>query len=290
MFKTKLGRIFSGLGIVLLVVIAGYLAVRPLHLRWGASAAEVSRAMPGDLAGRRWTRAITVNATPEQLWPWLAQWGQGRGGWYSYDWLENLFGLNIHSATRIMPEYQNPAIGDPICMGEGVCTSFVSMIEPQQWFAWQASDENGTPMWTYTLGLLPMDATHTRLIMRESFADEAMPAVAILILEIPDTVMMQKALHSVKQRAEGRPESAYTTMYEIALWSAALLMGLIAAGLFVYRQDWRKPLATGVAAVGVLLVITFLFPPLWLRGLFNLGLLAGLVWSFQPPPTKTEAY
>ncbi|MBN1583386.1 MAG: hypothetical protein JXA89_21935 [Anaerolineae bacterium] len=277
----KLKRFFVGLGVVLLVLILGYLVIRPWHLRWGATAEEVSRAMPGDLAGRRWTRALTVAATPEQIWPWLVQWGQGRGGWYSYDWLENLFGLDIHSAARIMPEHQNPAIGDAICMGANVCVSFVSVIEPNHWFGWQASDENNKPMWSYTLGLFAVDATHTRLVMRESFDKEAMPPAITFATEIPDVVMMQKALDTVKRRAEGRSGSVFTTLYEILVWLSALVMGLIAGVLFINRKDWRKPLATGVAAVIVLLVLTFAFPPLWLRGVLDLGLLIGLVWSFR---------
>ena len=280
MKHTKLKRIFGGLGIVLLVLVLGYTAIRPLHLNWGATTEEVSRAMPGDLNGARWTRAITVDATPEQIWPWLLQWGQGRGGWYSYDWLENIFGFGIHTADKILPEYQNPAIGDPICMAEGVCTSFVSIIEPQRWFGWQAKDEKGKPVWNFVFGLLPVDSTHTRLVVRESF-DPAMPAAVTTAIEIPDVVMELKALNTVKNRAEGLTESVLTTPFEIIVWLAALVMGLIAGVLFVKRKDWRKPLAIVVASVIVLLVLTFLFPPLWLRGVFDLGLLAGLVWSLR---------
>ena len=280
MVKAKLKRFFGGLGLVLLVLILGYLVIYPLHLRWGATAEEVSRAMPDDLNGMRWTRAITVGATPEQIWPWLVQWGQGRGGWYSYDWLENLFGMDIHTADRILPEHQNPAVGDPICMAANACTSFVSVIEPNQYFGWQSSDENGKPVWNFIFGLYPVDDTHTRLVMRESF-DKAMPSVIPFAIAIPDAVMMQKALTTVKHRAEGLPESVFTTPYEIIVWLAALVIGLIAGVLFINRKDWRKPLAIGVASVIVLLVLTFLFPPLWLRGVLALGLLTGLVWSFR---------
>ena len=276
----KRKRFLDGLGLVLIVLTLGYLVVHPMHLRWGATAEEVARAMPGDLEGRRWTRAIAVAATPEQIWPWLVQWGQGRGGWYSYDWLENLFGLDIHSADQILPEHQNPAIGDPICIGADVCTSFVSVIEPNQWFGWQASDENGKPMWSYTLGLFPIDATSTRLVMRESFDKAAMPPAMAFAVEIPDAVMMQKALNTVKRLAEGRTKSALTTPYEITVWLAALVMGLIAGVLFINRKDSRKPLAVGVASVIILLLLTFLFPPFWLRGVLDLALLAGLIWSF----------
>ena len=98
--------------------------------------------------------------------------------------------------------------------------------------------------------------------------------------------MMLKALNTVKHRAEGLPESVFTTLYEIIVWLAALVMGLIASVLFINRQDWRKPLAIGIASVIVLLVFTFLFPPLWLRGVLDLGLLTGLVWSFRVLETE----
>ena len=77
--KTQVKRFFTGLGILLLALILGYLVIRPWHLHWGATKEEVSRAMPGDLENIGWTRAITIDATPEQIWPWLVQWGQGRG-------------------------------------------------------------------------------------------------------------------------------------------------------------------------------------------------------------------
>lgn len=286
MIMTKLKRILTGLGIVLLVLILGYSVIRPLHLRWGATDEDITRAMPGDLDGTRWTRAIIIEATPQQIWPWLVQWGQGRGGWYSYDWLENLLGFDIHTADRILPEHQNPQIGDPICMAANSCISFVSVIEPYQWFGWQSKDESGKPVWTFVLGLFPVDETHTRLVVRESFD---IPPVFTFLIEVPDVVMEQKALNTVKLRAEGRPESRFTTAYEIIVWLVALVVGLIAGVQFVQRKDWRIPLAIGMASVIVLLVLTFLFPPLWLRGLLVLGLLAGLVWSWRQTAEAQKA-
>ncbi len=278
--KAKLKRIFSGLGLTLLVLILGYLVIRPALLRWGATAVESSQAMPGDLDGMRWTRAISVAATPEKIWPWLVQWGQGRGGWYSYDWLENLFGFDIHTANQIMPEYQNPVAGDPICMAPGFCPK-VSVIEPYQWFGWQAADDKGLPMYSFIFGLFPVDGTHTRLVVRESFSKAGMPSAAVAAIEIPDVVMEQKSLHTVKGRVEGLSQSFLTTPYEISVWLAALALGLIAAVQFVTRKAWKKFLVVGLASVVVLLILTFLFPPLWLRGVLDLGLLAGLVWSFR---------
>ena len=86
------------------------LVVRPWHRRWGASDEEVGRSLPGDdlvtEANFETTRAITIDARPEEVWPWLVQIGQGRGGFYSYDLLENAMGLDIQSAGQILPQYQ----------------------------------------------------------------------------------------------------------------------------------------------------------------------------------------
>lgn len=279
--KTK--RIFFGLGITLLMLILGYLAINPWLLRWGATTEEVSRAMPGDLDHIGWTRAITIDTTPEQIWPWLVQWGQGRGGWYSYDWLENLFGFDIHTADQILPEYQNLAIGDPICMSRDFCTSHVTVLEPNQWLSWQSKDESGNPVWTFTFGLFPMDESHTRLIVRESFRSDFMPPAAVFALEIPDVVMEQKSLYTVKNLAEGIHESVFVTPLEIGTWLAALVLGSISGMLFINRREWKMPLGLTIASVFVLLLLTFLFPPLWLRVMFDLVLLAGLVWIVRQP-------
>jgi hypothetical protein len=276
-------RFFAGLGAMLLVLILGYLAIRPWHLRWGATDEDVSRAMPGDLEHIGWTRAVTIEATPEQIWPWLVQWGQGRGGWYSYDWLENLFGFDIHTADRILPEFQNLAVGDPICMSKDFCPSRVTVLEPNRWLSWQAEDETGGPVWNFTFGLFPVDDSHTRLIVRESFDNDFMPPAAVLALEVPDVVMELKALDMVKNRAEGITQPVIVTPLEIIAWLAALGVGLTALFLFANRSDGRKPLALMVASVLVLLPITFLLPPLWLRLLLDLALLAGLIWILGQP-------
>jgi hypothetical protein len=275
-------RLVGGLVVALAVAVTGYLLIRPWHLRWGATTGEVAQAMPGDLAGARWTRAITVNTPPDRIWPWLVQWGQGRGGWYSYDWLENLLGFDIHTADRIMPEFQQLAVGDPICMARGVCPSHVSLVEPNRWLSWQATGDDGSPTWTFTFGLFPLDGERTRLVVRESFAPDAMPPAVLAAIEIPDVVMEQKALQTVKYRAEGVAAPAYTTPVEIGAWLSAFVLGSLAGLLFVTRRNWRRPLAVGVMAVVVLLVLTFMFPPLWLRVALDIGLLLALLWSARP--------
>ena len=286
--KIRTKRFFTGLGIMVLVLALGYLAIRPWHLRWGATAEEVAQAMPGDLEHIGWTRAITIDATPEEIWPWLVQWGQGRGGWYSYDWLENLFQFDIHTADRILPEYQNLKIGDPICMSRTFCPNHVTALEPNQWLSWQAEDENGDPVWTFTFGLSSVDDSHTRLIVRESFNNTFMPPAAVFVLEIPDVVMELKSLNTVKERAEGVAPSPFITLLEIVTWLTALAVGLIGLVSFTSHRDGKGALALSILSVLVLLPITFLYPPLWLRVLLDLGLLAGLIWITRQPAKVTK--
>lgn len=103
------------------VVLAYILVIRPWYVRWGATAGELALALPGDDLVPRprmiSTRAVTIHAPAGAVWPWLVQIGQGRGGFYSYDWLENLVGCKIHSAGRIVPELQDLKVGDSIILG-----------------------------------------------------------------------------------------------------------------------------------------------------------------------------
>ena len=190
-------------------------------------------------------------------------------------------GFNIHTAAGIVPEFQNPQLGEKICMSATFCVSAVSVMEPYQWFGWQAKDDTGKPIWSFTFGLFPIDSTHTRLVARESFDPIGMPSAATTALEIPDAVMVQKMLSTLKERAEGQMGSPLTTIYEIVVWLAVFVIGVIGAVLFVTRQDGKKPLAVGVAAVLLLLVLTLVFPPYWLRGVLVIALLGGLAWSWR---------
>ncbi len=110
--------------------------IRPWHTRWGATDHEVARAMPGDDlvpgATLQTTRAITIPAPPERVWSWLVQIGQGRGGFYSYDLLENLMGLDIHSADQIVPELQDLQVGDAIPVEPGGGGFQIVALEPER--------------------------------------------------------------------------------------------------------------------------------------------------------------
>jgi hypothetical protein len=119
--------------IVVGAVAAYVLAVRPWQLRWGTTGEERAATLAGDdlIANPHLTatRAITVRAAAEQVWPWIAQLGQGRGGFYSYDTLENLVGCNIHNADQIVPQWQTITIGDQVKLHPEVGLD-VAVVEP----------------------------------------------------------------------------------------------------------------------------------------------------------------
>ena len=112
--------------------------------RWGANDAELKRSLPGDelLPGPRWmwTHAVTVRAPVDRVWPWLVQIGQGRGGFYSYEFLENLGGCDIHNADRIVPELQNLKVGDGIKLHPKAPPLPAALIEPHRALVLHAKD------------------------------------------------------------------------------------------------------------------------------------------------------
>ncbi|MBI5292202.1 MAG: hypothetical protein HY872_10040 [Chloroflexi bacterium] len=187
-------------GVAALVV---YLRViRPRQLRWGATDDEVARPIPGDDVVERpafnATRAVTVKARSEDIWPWLAQIGIRRAGWYSYDWIDN---LGRPSAERILPEFQNLKAGDLIPFSpDGKQGLWVKDMEPNRWMLWW--DKKGKVTWYW--GLYPLDEDHTRLITRVRMRyDWLSPSILFnLVLDVGDIVMMRKCMLGIRRRAE----------------------------------------------------------------------------------------
>lgn len=180
------------------------LLVRPWHLRWGATDAEVARAMPGDDMVERptyvATRAITVGAPPEAIWPWLVQMGQGRGGMYSYEWIENrLMGLSIHNADRILPEFQHLQVGDTIPFGPSGVGPKVLAIDPNR--SLLLGFDKG---WSWVFALYPQGDGTTRLVVRNRWTTRGLgigPKISFLALDFGDVIMEQKMLRGSAARA-----------------------------------------------------------------------------------------
>jgi len=178
--------------------------VRAWVLTWGATDDEIARRLPGDelleSADIVATRAIGIDAPPSAIWPWLVQMGPGRAGAYTYDWIENQFGLNMHSADRIVSELQKLEVGDVLRGREGQPGMRVEILEPER----VLSSRSEAGDWVWTFALAP-DNGASRLISRNRIAMKGAQAgqrLGMLVMEPGSLVMERKMLLGIKQRAE----------------------------------------------------------------------------------------
>ena len=177
---------------------------RRWHLRWGATDDEVSGPMPGDdavpKASFNATRAITIAAPPEMVWPWIVQMGYRRAGFYTYALLDN---AGYESADEVLEEFQHPRIGDWMPMAGKVSetTAFkVKAFETNEWLLWQKPDSS----WGWKLVVLSDGTTRliTRLKQRYQWESPAMALLTLVLLEFGDFAMMRRVLRGIKTRAE----------------------------------------------------------------------------------------
>jgi hypothetical protein len=173
---------------------------RPI-LTWGATSEEATSHLPGDElledADGVSTRAITINAPAASVWPWLAQIGPSpRGGAYTYDWIENLLGLDMHSVDRVLAEFQHPEVGTTISLGANRMR--LERVEPRHVLAWRSED--GTWVWTF---VLEEQDGKTRLISRNRFRLPTLVArIGMLPMEPGSLLMERRMLRGIKNRAE----------------------------------------------------------------------------------------
>ena len=202
---------FGALAIAATIVASPLL--RSWYGQWGATNTEAAKAMPGDEFVREpvleATRAITIQASAGSVWPWLVQMGQGRGGLYSYERLENLVGCDMHNAERVLPEYQHLEVGDKIrLVPEGRGPFFlVYAIEPGRAIILGGDD----PPTTWSFVLEPIDENSARLIIRfrQSYERRLGNVVIWRVFTDPITFWMErKMLQGIKVRAESASYSA----------------------------------------------------------------------------------
>ena len=188
--------------------------LREYQMNWGADAEDVSRYMPGDelLDNPRFnaTRAVEIDATPEQIWPWIVQMGYGKGGFYGFDKLDN---GGMPSAERIILEYQNLNVGDSISSGEytrgkrkGELFYFleVAEMEPHKSMLWVfiATPWRGA---TWSWGLYPIGDKRTKLVsrLRQDYTFNSFQAIVSWSLaDAVEILMMRTTLLGIKRRAE----------------------------------------------------------------------------------------
>jgi hypothetical protein len=200
--KARVAELFGTLGLVVVY----WFPVRRWMSQWGTTPEDLTRAMPGDAlipdATEMSMQALTVNAPPEDIWPWLVQIGYQRGGLYSYDWLDRLFGfLDRPSANRILPEFQQLAVEDKIPWGHNTELTVRALVPSR---ALALSYEVVDFTWIWQFGLYPVDKHRTRFVTRGT---EHVPKtlswwLGMRIMEPASFIMTRRFLLGVKQRAE----------------------------------------------------------------------------------------
>jgi proline iminopeptidase len=209
------------LGLLVVLATGAYgVAVRPRLLRWGATDEEIQRPYPGDdlIAGgtRGATMAVTINAPPDDVWPWLAQMGYDRGGWYSWDHLDNWGHASVES---LHPGWQQIALGDRLpSMPDDKAWWEVAALEPKRFLGLRAScdllmrpfDPRGPrprfftdSLWGFLLEELPQG--RTRLVVSGYWALRPrwlQPLTSFLFLEPSHWIMQTRQFTNLKRRVE----------------------------------------------------------------------------------------
>jgi hypothetical protein len=285
---------------------AVYLALlHPWLMNWGTSIQERQMTLAADEMfphpAMQFTRAITIHAPAHDVWPWVVQLGQDRAGFYSYDWLENLIGSDIHNADAIHPEWQALAPGDgfnnvsPHYLG-GVAGEFtvqrIAAIEPERAIV--------TADGYLTYALQPIDDHTTRLFLRErdAFSDNLL---ARLSWDPAHFVMQRQMLRGIKARAEGHPNPPALLDLPARLgWAVA---GLAVVALFLVQEKRRwlwlvLPVAAAIPAlafahdidaalaaflaVGITTIGGLAFGRRWWAPFTNLAAVVMLILLFAP--------
>jgi hypothetical protein len=200
--------------------VAGYSALQWLGRSYGSTAAERRRPLPGDGLTRNplavTTHAVTIEASPREVWPWLVQMGWHRAGWYTAGWVDRwFFPDNLPSAERVHPELQDLAVGDTVPDGapETGCEFVVARLEPKRHLVLH-SDRHLPPAWrdrfgawidwTWAFVLVDLGRGRTRLVIRSCFrAGPSWVAAVYLLGVVPaDFVMARQMLRGIAARAE----------------------------------------------------------------------------------------
>ncbi len=289
-----------------------FVLIRPWYQTWGATAEEAQQPLPGDAfwpdAASVETRAITIAAAPEKVWPWIAQIGQDRGGFYSYRWLENLVGCEMPDADRLLG-LPDPKPGEKLWMypkrkagGMGYGTYAAvdhgrSMVLATRGFDPPGPDGTIRQGGTWSFALKPLGDGTTRLLVRGRVGVEGERLglgkwlFTALFFDPVHFAMERKMMLSLKDRAEGRrPPPAWVDTTEVVLWMLTLAFGMAAAlAMLLRRATFWRPLAAGTTALFVLTLLFFARPPLVIAVVLVVLLRWALAWAWKEPPDARSA-
>ena len=188
--------------LVIVLVIVYIKFIRPWQLTWGSTDEEISKSMPGDEIVTKpsfnATRAVTIFASPEKIYPWIVQMGVKRAGWYSYDMLDN---LGRPSAESILPEHQNIQIGDVIAMSpDGKQGMKVNDFKANEWMLWW--DNKGDSTWVWEIVVISEQQCRLITRVRTKYRLLSSALAFNLLIEFFDIIMMRKCMLGIKKRAE----------------------------------------------------------------------------------------
>lgn len=267
MLRRVLGSSLAGLGLVAIVLAAYLMWARPYQLHWGATQEEITRSMPGDELDTHptflATRAITIQGTPSEIWPWLVQMGYDRAGYYGYDIIENIGSMSgPDSAKRIVPELQNVKVGDKVPISP-LGSWVMYAVAPERYFIWSNEKSDSG----FTWALYPIDAHHTRLVSRIRWShhwSQPSQVAPDVFTEFTDHLAVRKILQGVRGRVEGPIEPTAWTNTEVAIYLAAALTFAIAVILNAARRFSRARWLAGLAAGAVWLTTWYAPIPIWM--------------------------
>ncbi len=208
--STKIGMLLDAVTAAPLWAVSP--ALKPWHMRWGATRLETAAPMPGDAVVPRAqfnaTRAISIGAPPERVWPWIVQLGYGRGGFYTYDLLDN---AGAPSADHIVEEYQDLHVRDLVPMyheTHGLAIAYrVDSFDRNEWMLWvHRPHENDSPdsTWSWRLTELPGNGTRLVTRMKQDYRWETprLAAFNVVLMEFGDFAMERRMLKGIQARAE----------------------------------------------------------------------------------------
>lgn len=282
---TRIGALaakFAGLLVVF------FLFARPWYLSWGADRTLQQAWLPGDnllwQGAPHETRAIVIQAPAEHVWPWVAQIGQDRGGFYSYAILENLAGCKMRNLDFLIPALQQWHEGDKLWMypsdaAGGIGQAPLARYDPGHALVFYTrrpgTSLTDQPDGTWAFVVQPIDQTTSRLVMR----GRARGSLGLLgasfersIFEPIHFAMERKMMEGIKARAEDRPLSERLDNLQVLLWTFTFVL-FIVSGVFVLQgRAWRWHTATFAAAGVLFAVLTLIQPSVWLGLPLALGL------------------
>ena len=205
----------GAMGVAFVVYAASAVVLWPLHRSWGSAPAEHALALPGDRPDRNpaleLQHAVTVNTAAEKVWPWLVQLGQDRAGFYSYDWLERAFGVDIHNTLEIKPEWQSRRVGERV---RATQDDYLGGVLGRD-LGWTVKEvEPGRALVLQQWGAFVLEPTvegKTRFIIRTKVGDPSIPAWAaaldMMAFELPHFIMERRMMLRIKSLAESTAPS-----------------------------------------------------------------------------------